>query len=104
MEKVRSIQNSASSTISNSALIRRIQHLLSHKNQWLIRYIFREYNHITDALTKMTFEQKEEMQILIVPTREIEEILEIDRIKMCYFRSFPSNSLFVLVSFFIKKY
>ncbi|MFQ6666717.1 hypothetical protein Gotur_032970 [Gossypium turneri] len=77
----------SASTISNSTLIWRIQHLLSHEDQWLVRHISREYNHVADALAKLAFGQKEDMQILDFPTREIKEILETNRVKNVLFQN-----------------
>ncbi|MBA0613736.1 hypothetical protein Godav_014109 [Gossypium davidsonii] len=57
----------STSTISNSALIRRIQYLLTEE-------------------AKEAFGRKEDLQTLDSPLREIQEILDMDRIKNCVFQ------------------
>ncbi|KAH1091494.1 hypothetical protein J1N35_018751 [Gossypium stocksii] len=51
LDVIRAIQGSNLAT-SNSALIRRIQSILSQENSWILRYIPREHNEAADCLAK----------------------------------------------------
>ncbi|MBA0685172.1 hypothetical protein Goari_026711, partial [Gossypium aridum] len=63
LEVVKVIHRSISK-ISNSALIRRIHHILTQESQWILRYIHREENQSADYLAKLAFEIKEDLQLV----------------------------------------
>ncbi|MBA0689731.1 hypothetical protein Goari_007447 [Gossypium aridum] len=59
MEVVKAILGS-NSTVSNSALIRRIQSILAQENQWFLLYISREQNQVADYLAKQALTRKDD--------------------------------------------
>ncbi|MBA0803615.1 hypothetical protein Gohar_013805, partial [Gossypium harknessii] len=65
LEVVKAILGSTSS-VSNSALIRRIQSVFE-ENQWLLRYIPRERNQVADCLTKQALTRKDDLQVFEFP-------------------------------------
>ncbi|MBA0876193.1 hypothetical protein Goshw_014361, partial [Gossypium schwendimanii] len=63
---------------SNSTLVRRIQHILSNKEKWFLRYVLRESNKVADAIAKMTLTNNEDLHIFDVPPITIQEVLKED--------------------------
>ncbi|KAK5787192.1 hypothetical protein PVK06_041845 [Gossypium arboreum] len=66
LEVVKAITES-SSTSSNSALIRRIHTMLSQETRWILRFILREQNQVTDCLAKQALIEKANMQVFEAP-------------------------------------
>ncbi|MBA0675854.1 hypothetical protein Goari_017375, partial [Gossypium aridum] len=58
IEIVKAIQNS-SSTVLNSTLIKQIHQLLANVGLWVLQYIPREINKITDSIAKMVFDTRQ---------------------------------------------
>ncbi|MBA0668711.1 hypothetical protein Goklo_001598, partial [Gossypium klotzschianum] len=69
LEVVKAIQRSFFNSL-NSALIRRIQCILSQEGQWLLLYIPREQNQVAGCLAKLTLVNKEELQVFDSPPME----------------------------------
>ncbi|KAH1047641.1 hypothetical protein J1N35_038425 [Gossypium stocksii] len=67
-EAVKGIRGSYS-TISNSALIRRIHNIMVQEKQWFLQYIPREQIQVADCLAKQALFEKGNMQVLDVPLR-----------------------------------
>ncbi|MBA0676213.1 hypothetical protein Goari_017712, partial [Gossypium aridum] len=67
------------SKISNSALIRRIHHILSQESHWALRYIPREENQCADYLAKLAFERKEDLQLVKIPPDAVLDFLKSDK-------------------------
>ncbi|MBA0746296.1 hypothetical protein Gogos_008830, partial [Gossypium gossypioides] len=66
METVRAIQDTCFRD-SNSALIKRIQQLLTNANQWHIQHISREDNKIIDYLAKITCNKNNDIKLFDQP-------------------------------------
>ncbi|MBA0752032.1 hypothetical protein Gogos_000913 [Gossypium gossypioides] len=78
LEVVKGILGS-SSTVSNSALIRRIHNILSQENQWFLRYIPSEQNQVADCLAKQTLIEKVNLQILDIPPEMVHTFFDRDK-------------------------
>ncbi|MBA0694563.1 hypothetical protein Goari_004846 [Gossypium aridum] len=78
LEVTKDIHRSASK-ISNSALVRRIHHILSQEGQWILRHIPREHNRSSDYLAKLAFAEKEDLKLICTPPREVLEFLKADK-------------------------
>ncbi|MFQ6651634.1 hypothetical protein Gotur_023885 [Gossypium turneri] len=70
LEVVQAIQDSSFSS-SNSALIRRIHHLLLNARPWMIQHCPRVYNKIVDCLAKMAFDISQGLKIFEEISREV---------------------------------
>ncbi|MBA0873333.1 hypothetical protein Goshw_000925, partial [Gossypium schwendimanii] len=80
LEVVKAIQRSFFNS-SNSALIRRIQRILSQEGQWLLLYIPIEQNQVAGCLAKLTLVNKEELQVFDSPPMESLVFIDSDRIR-----------------------
>ncbi|MBA0778271.1 hypothetical protein Gotri_006150, partial [Gossypium trilobum] len=80
LEVTKAIHGSASK-ISNSALVRRIHHILSQEGQWILHHSPREHNRSSDYLAKLAFAKKEDLQLICSPPREVLEFLKVDNEK-----------------------
>ncbi|MBA0694308.1 hypothetical protein Goari_004619 [Gossypium aridum] len=90
LEVVKAIQGSVLD-ILYSTLIRWIQCILSQEGQWILRYIFREHNHVVDHLAKFALSNKEDLQVFDSPPMEILAFIESDRSRG--FSPFQNNFL-----------
>ncbi|MBA0871692.1 hypothetical protein Goshw_029070 [Gossypium schwendimanii] len=80
LEVVKAILGSTS-TVSNSALIRRIQNILTLENQWFLWYIPREQNQVADCLAKQALIGKDELQEFEDPPMVVRTSYEMDKSK-----------------------
>ncbi|MBA0688254.1 hypothetical protein Goari_006056 [Gossypium aridum] len=60
LEEIKAIHGSVLKA-SRSALIRRIQRILSQENNWILRYIPREQNQSANFIAKLAFGEKEDL-------------------------------------------
>lgn len=66
---------------SNSALIRRIQTILSQENRWSLHYIPRAHNQDANFLAKQALSTSDELQFFDIPSQEVDRLLELDKMQ-----------------------
>ncbi|KAG8472413.1 hypothetical protein CXB51_034213 [Gossypium anomalum] len=80
LDVIRGIQGSNSAT-SNSALIRRIQSMLSQESSWCLRYIPREQNEVADCMAKEALLTRTDLQFFDTPSFRVRNMLDLDQSK-----------------------
>ncbi|MBA0555954.1 hypothetical protein Golob_026099 [Gossypium lobatum] len=76
LDVVRAIQGSTSAT-SNSALIRRIQSILSQEKLWVLCYIPREQNEVVDCMAKEALSSRVDLQFFEFPPIVVRNFLDL---------------------------
>ncbi|MBA0750815.1 hypothetical protein Gogos_002200, partial [Gossypium gossypioides] len=79
-EVVKAILESTS-TEANSALIRRMQSILFQEKRWLLRYISRDQNQVTDCLAKQALIGTDNLQVFDAPHSMTCTLMELDKNK-----------------------
>ncbi|KAK5784579.1 hypothetical protein PVK06_039105 [Gossypium arboreum] len=72
-------------TEANSALIRRIQSILSQEKQWCLRFILRDQNQIADCLAKQALSGSGNLQVFDDPHPMTHTLMDLDKNKNIFF-------------------
>ncbi|MBA0752974.1 hypothetical protein Gogos_021017, partial [Gossypium gossypioides] len=79
LEIIHALQRSIS-TISNSALVRRIHQLLLKNNYWVARHIPKKANHVVNQIAKMVSTNSKMVNILTTIPTNLIDVLESDEV------------------------
>lgn len=66
---------------SQSALVRRIHHILAQENSWPVWYVPGEENRRADFIAKLAFGREEDLNLVEIPSKEVVDFIRADKAK-----------------------